>query len=91
MSGRPSRSHPQCRARIQELQTAQEDAEYADYVRRLANRIWSDWVSADSMRPSRDPSRHAMTTLAHDGEPGSGTAEGPAAGRPVRLDEEGAR
>lgn len=73
----------------QEFQTAEEDAEYADYVRRLANRIWSDWVSADSERPSRDPSRHAVTTLAHDGEPGSGTDEGPAAGRPVGLDEEG--
>ncbi len=70
----------------QEFLVAQEDAEYADYAQRLANRIWTDWVSQESVRPRRDPSRHALTALAFDG-----ADEGPAAGHPVGLDDEGRR
>lgn len=73
------------------FQDGQEDAEYAEYVQRLANRIWGDWASPDSSRPQRDPSRHALASLAFDGEPGSGTDEGPGAGHPVGLDAEGRR
>src|SRR6266508_3950178 len=51
----------------QEFLVAQEDAEYADYAQRLANRIWTDWVSQESVRPRRDTSRHALTALAFDG------------------------
>jgi hypothetical protein len=69
---------------FQEFQIRREDVEYADYVRRLADRIHSEWVSADSVRPSRDPRREALTSLVFDeGQ------EGPGAGRPVGLDERG--
>jgi transcription elongation GreA/GreB family factor len=69
---------------FQQFQTQREDVEYAEYVRRLAGRIHSQWVSADSDRPSRDPRRQALTSLVFaEGE------EGPGAGRPVGLDERG--
>jgi hypothetical protein len=69
---------------FQEFQTRQEDVEYAEYVRRLADRIHSDWVSADSPRPRRDPRRHALTSLVFEDE-----EVGPGAGRPIGLDERG--
>lgn len=70
---------------FQEFQAGQEDAEYADHVRRLAGRIHSHWVSADSVRPARDPRRHALTSLVFDDE----EEQGLGAGRPVGLDERG--
>jgi hypothetical protein len=66
------------------FQIAQEDAEYADFARTLANRIHADWVSPNSIRPARDASREALTSIAYnEGE------EGLTAGHPVGLDQKG--
>lgn len=73
-------------AAYEQFQLAQQDDQYVEHVRALADRIYRDWVSAGSVRPARNPSREALTSVFYeDGD------EGLEAGRPVGLDDQGRR